>query len=587
MNFGKEKREMRYCRARYQGEREERGREDGVFFPVGLFLRMVSGIGVFCWMISLGSVAYAVEGAQEEEAVEAVKSYAHALSTSNPMAVAQQDFVCLLKMLQENPHLGDSMPPSSDPVYSWCWKRLVVAHAQALDDHDRGLDTLWPGKGKLVNFADFKRFLIAETGARQLPPSYFVMEHIGSTAGSVGFTLEPLGTGPLPHASFRVKEEDHVVAVPTTLVRMKVTYPDPIRSPVANAEGQKDWAVPYKKPLSPVKAVVTKWVVLSDLKQHGFPIDTAVLNIPLESKFGTTIPFVIEAGGYMPNTTEWWKPDDNPAIMNSAVIRAQAFPDRRERITLLNRVLSIHPQHQLALEAIARELYEGFLDYGARTHGVEISDKALAQRHNELYWTIQAQTDRMDLSLDMEMGGKAEPTPADYLYRMIPAMETLRDLQPGDFQNRLRLSLAYRWTNDQMTAIMTPQQLLTEVPEDQGDLRARILLELAWSRISKVAWNRHFDDPDIVRGYQEADEAFYMTQNSMDKFTAAYAKAYSLVFRPNRDNQAMLTLLQEARNLYEQLPGATLQSWTYLLDNDTLKGLVQTDPSFQSLLAAK
>jgi hypothetical protein len=218
---------------------------------------------------------------------------------------------------------------------------------------------------------------------------------------------------------------------------------------------------------------------------------------------------------------------------------------------------------------------------------VEISDKALAQRHNELYWTIQAQTDRMDLSLDMEMGGKAEPTPADYLYRMIPAMETLRDLQPGDFQNRLRLSLAYRWTNDQMTAIMTPQQLLTEVPEDQGDLRARILLELAWSRISKVAWNRHFDDPDIVRGYQEADEAFYMTQNSMDKFTAAYAKAYSLVFRPNRDNQAMLTLLQEARNLYEQLPGATLQSWTYLLDNDTLKGLVQTDPSFQSLLAAK
>ena len=101
-----------------------------------------------------------------------------------------------------------------------------------------------------------------------------------------------------------------------------------------------------------------------------------------------------------------------------------------------------------------------------------------------------------------------------------------------------------------------------------------------------MAWNRHFDDPDIMRGYQEADEAFHMTENSLDKFTAAYAKAYSLVFMPNRDNQAMLTLLQEARDWYEQLPGATLQSWIYLFDNDTLKGFVQTDPSFQSLLAA-
>jgi len=577
---------MRYASWRNKGKVENSGREDGVGFQTRLPLRMIITLGMFCGMIGLGSVGHAVEKVQEVAVVEAVKSYAHALATSNPMAVAQQDFVCLLKMLQDNPQLGDSMPSSSDPVYSWCWKRLVVAHAEALDSRDRGLDTLWPGKRGLVNFADFKRFLIAETGARQLPPSYFVMEHIGSTAGSVGFSLELLGTGPLPHASFRVKEEDHVVAVPTTLVRMKVTYSDPIRSPVGNAPGQKDWAVPYKKPLRPVKAVVTKWVVLSDLKQHGFPIDIAVLNIPLESKFGTTIPFVIEAGGYMPNTTEWWEPEDDPAALNSAVIRAQAFPDRQERITLLNRVLSIHPQHQLALESIAQELYDGFLAYGARTHGVEISDKALARRHNELYWTIQAQTDRMDLSLDMEMGGKAEPTPADYLYRMIPAMENLQDLQPGDFQNRLRLSLAYRWTNDQMSAIMTPQQLLTEVPGEQGEFRARILLELAWSRISKVAWNRHFDDPDIMRGYQEADEAFHMTENSLDKFTAAYAKAYSLVFMPNRDNQAMLTLLQEARDWYEQLPGATLQSWIYLFDNDTLKGFVQTDPSFQSLLAA-
>lgn len=542
---------------------------------------------VLVWGILAPSLVHAAEGQTGQASTEAVQRYVHGLSTSNPVAVAQLDFVCLLKMLQEESYSGPGFAPTTDPVYSWCWKRLVAIHEEAIDQHDRGLDELWPGKGKLVNFADFKRFLIAETGARQLPPSYFVMEYVGSTTGTVGFTLEPLGTAPLPHASFRIREGDQVVAVPTTLVRMKVRYTDPISSPVANAPGQKDWAVPYKKPLRPVKAVTTKWVVLSDLKRHGFPVDTAVLNIPLETSMGTTVPFVIEAGGYMPKTTEWWEAGDDPDALHAAVIRSQAFTDRQERIMLLNRVLAIQPQHQPALEAIARELYEGLLAYGARLHQVEIHNPILAQRFDELYWTVQAQTDRMDISLGMEMGGKAEPTPADYLYRMIPVMETLSDLQPGDFQNRLRLSLAYRWTNDQMTAIMTPQQLLSEVPSDQTNLRARILLELAWSRISKVAWTRHFDDPDIVRGFEEADEAYTLTNDPIDKFVAAYAKAYSLAFRPNRDNQEMLTILQDARHWYETIPGTSMQSWAYFLHNDTLKGLVESDPSFQSLLVSR
>ena len=288
----------------------------------------------------------------------------------------------------------------------------------------------------------------------------------------------------------------------------------------------------------------------------------------------------------MQKSTEWWEPQYAPDILTAAVIRARAFPSRRERITMLNRILAISPQHKHALEAIGDELYDGLLAYGSKIHGVEVRDQELAKRFNELYWTIQAQTDRMDISLHMEMGGKSDPTPADYLYRMIPGMEVLSDLQPGNFDNRLRLSLAYRWTNDQMTAIMAPQQLLTEIPSDQSELRARILLELAWSRISKVAWNRHFDDPDIVKGYEEADEAYHLTNNPMDKFTASYAKAYSLAFRASRDNQAMLELLTEARQWYEKIPGSSLQSWKYLLKNDTLKGLVETDPSFQSLLAS-
>ena len=134
--------------------------------------------------------------------------------------------------------------PESDPVYSWCWDRLVQAHAEVIDSRDRALDELWPGVGKLVNFRDFKRFEIAETQAHQRAPSFFVMPEIGDMSENPGFTLEVIGTGPLPHASFQVPGSDHMVAVPTTLVRVRIAYPDPMTSPAANGPGQQDWVVP-------------------------------------------------------------------------------------------------------------------------------------------------------------------------------------------------------------------------------------------------------------------------------------------------------------------------------------------------------
>src|SRR5690606_10242684 len=222
-----------------------------------------------------------------------------------------------------------------------------------------------------------------------------------------------------------------------------------------------------------------------------------------------------------------------------------------------------------------------------RLHGVQVEDERLAQRFNELYWTVQSQTDRLDMAMGMEIGGKSEPMPADYLYRMIPVMEALASLEPGDFHNRIRLTATYRWTNDQVAALSTPQELLTEIPVEQDELRARVLLELAWARIGKVAWNRHYDDPDIRKGYEAAYNAFNLTKDPLNKFSASYAMAYSLAFHVPRDNHAMLDLLKQARDWFEKLPGSSLQSWAYMLSNDTLKGLVDTDPAFQSLIAAQ
>lgn len=530
----------------------------------------------------------AAENAQfdEQTLLNTVQEYSQAVAQGDSVQAGQRDFVCLFKMKLEKKALDGQFADSTDPIYDWCSQRRVEAHERAIAQRDRALDAVWPGKGKLVDFADFQRFYISETGSRELAPSFFVMHQIAVIEPTTPFTLELVKTSPLPHASFRFEDYDPVQATPTTMVTVRVTYPNPNTAPVSNASGTKDWVVPYKKRRGVVKSVQVNWVVLSDLKKLGFPTDHAVLDMPLEGNFGTTIPFVIESGGYVPKSTEWWGPGEAPEALQAAVEQAQTSSDSYEAIMLLNRVLLIEPQHQGALEALAHQLYQGLLAYGERIHGVHLGQDQLAGRFNELYWTVISQTDRMDLSLDMEMGGKAEPTPADYLYRMIPVMEALASLQPGDFENRLRLGIAYRWTNDQLAAINTPQILLTEIPPEQTDLHARVLLELAWSRIGKVAWNRHFDDPDIMKGYEEAEKAFNLSQNPIDKFTAAYAMAYSLAFHVTHDKQAMLDLLKEARSYFEQLPGATPEAWAYLLQNDTLKGFVDTDPSFKALLAA-
>jgi len=328
-------------------------------------------------------------------------------------------------------------------------------------------------------------------------------------------------------------------------------------------------------------------VVLSDLKRLGFPTDRAVLDLALDGPHGTTIPFVVDLGGFVPKSAEWYSQQDQPEAITRGIQLAQEASNTLDAVMRLNRVLMIAPTDKHTLEVFAGQLYKGFLLYGGRLNGVHLNDPRLAQRFNELYWTVQSQTDRFDMSLGMEIGGKSEPMPADYLYRMIPVMEALASLEPGDFDNRLRLSSTYRWTNDQMAALSSPQELLTEIPSEQQELRAEVLLELAWARIGKVAWNRHFDDPDIHKGYDSAKRALELAQDPLNKFSATYAMAYSLAFQVPRDNQAMFNLLKEARGWFEQIPGATPEAWAFMLNNDTLKGLVDTDPTFKALLAAR
>jgi hypothetical protein len=516
-------------------------------------------------------------------AVMTAKRFAEAVAAGDRVTAAQSDFACLHRLVAGSSQRLSSFPAQSDRFYADCWAQLVEAHQPAVEYREPGLDVLWPGKGSLVFFReDLGRY----------PASAFVMDLLGLSPPAGGLQVEYLASNPLPASSFKIRDEGPMVAAPATLVQLRIRYKDPLTSPVTYAAGAYKWTNTVKRPRQALKSVTLQVVVLSGLKKLGFPTDTAVVNLPVEpaqqASDGTShpaVPFLTVSSGYVPNSASPWQAQDAPGVLLAAVGRTVQFPDQRDRLAMLNRILLVDPSQPEALSTLTRDIYETILAAAATTHKLSVPDPTLAERFNELYWDVYAQTWRMDLSLGMEVGGLTRPTPADYLYRLIPAMEMLARVRPEDIQNRLRLGTAYRWNNDQLPAIETHERLVRDIPSTHSAARARALIELAMSRIARVSWNRTFDDPGILQAYKEAEEALTLTDHPLDKFAAAYTMAYSLAFMPQRDNEAMLKHLQEARQWYLQLAGATPESWRYLLANDTLKGVIEADPSFKPLLA--
>jgi len=518
--------------------------------------------------------------AKTSPVIAAAQQYAEAIASGDRVAFGRLDFGCQFALVSTAPAPRKAFPPESDPIYGQCWTLLVQAHDTAVEQRDEGVNAIWPGNGFLV---------IYKNGLTSYPPSFYVMDRLGLSPPGAGLRVEPVDGVPIAAASFRMRPGAPLVSVPAAVVRLRITYKDSITSPVTHAPEEDNLTAKVNHTALALRAVTVKWVVLSGLRRLGFPGDAAVLNLPVAGRDGDPVPFVKETGGYVPGSGEWWKPTDAPEVLSAALQRMAQYAEQRDRVALLNRVLIVNSGHVAALTMLTGELYRTLLSAGAAAHHVLIGDATLAGRFNELYWNAYAQASRIDLSYPRNVigpDGVATPTPADYLYRMLPAMEKLARLQADDLENRIRLGNAYRWSNDAQAAIATHEAVVKDITPDRSALKARALLELAWSRIAKVLWNRMSDDAGLVRAYNEAEEAFTLTDRPLDKFTAAYTMACSLAYMPNRDLRAMLEKLTEARKWYLQLAGASYESWRYLLLNDTLKGVVEADPDFKPLLTA-
>ena len=508
--------------------------------------------------------------------------YAEAMGAGNKVAVGQLDFACQYPLVAATPHGIKTYPADSDLVYDSCWKRLREAHAPTLIRTDIGMEVLWPSNGDLIFFSeDLTRY----------PASAFVTDSLGLTPPGTGFHARIIGSTPLPSASFRLRPNGPIVAVPTTLVKLSIRYQDPLTAPLTYAAGSVKWTTTIKRTRRALKEVTVQWVVLSGLKKYGFGGDWAIVNLPVTSGsiFGSgkqeQIPFVTETSHALPESLVWWGPTDSPGLLTATTARAATFPELRDRVAMLNRVLLIDPHQAEALTGLSQLLYAIVLREAIPLHKLTVNDPALALVVNEHFWNIYSQSVRMDLSLGMEMGGFDKPTTADFLYRMLSAMQTLAVVRPERLDNRFQLGVAYRWNNDQTASIETHEALVKAIPLEQSAGRAEALLQLAWSRINKVAWNRILDDPDIRIAYQDADEALALADLPLDKFMAEYTKAYSLLFTPDRHNQALLERLTEAKRWFAEVPGQTPEIWQFFIGAESLKAVLDADSIFRPLLA--
>lgn len=521
--------------------------------------------------------------AAHKAAIDTALRYTEAIAKGDRITAGQLDFACQYKLVTV-PAAGPKHSPAADPSYDGCWQTLTAGHAPLLKRSDVGLNVLWPSTGPLAFYGD------------ELPrtqASAFVMDVLGVSPPGTGLHLTVTNSRSIPNGSFRLKPNGKVISVPTTAVDLTVHYHDALASPVTYGPGIVHWTNTIKRERRAVKSITTRWVVFTGLRKHGFPQDTAVSHLPLDSRpeapgmVAEKIPFTTELSRPLPESIAWWGPDDQPGTLTAAAARAATFPELRDRVAMLNRILIIDPNQMDALMVLTKNLYAVLLREAAQNHKLIVKDPALSLTVGEFYWNIYAAAGRLDLSNAMEMGGFSQPTPADFLYRLLPALETLARTHPEQLDNRFRLGMAYRWNNDQGPMIETFEALVKDIPADRMTPKAEALVQLAWSRINKVAWNRNVHDPDSLRAYEDARASSAIAELPIDKFLSEYTMAYSMIFMPDYgDKGQMLRHLTEAKHWFDAIPGKDDEVWRYFLHSELLKAVLDADPMFRPILAA-
>lgn len=538
---------------------------------------LIAGVfGVSCTLVGHAAPARTKSG---DDAARFVLQYVEALAHSQTDTWAAADLGCLSRARAA---AGVGLTKLTPEIARRCWDDTLHGHIQMVTQQAESGVFNATGRGiGLGLLADRHR---ATENWKDYPPAVFVSPPIILKDHAPIPQTTVVRTSPLQPLALSNIKGSSLVSVPGQAVDIKILYPDPLTAPLALRPEEIWWVNGAQRHFGPIREVVVRFIVVTGLRKFGFSADRAVMNEVLSDapliaathyglrsdngrKFDQADPAqTLLRGQLVTGSARWWERTDAEPIIQAALDQATHLTSA-ERAGLLTRVLLIDPEHNETHAMRGGDSYQAFLKQGVTKGGLAARDEPALQRITELYWTVQAQTWRQELTAVSE---GYEPA-ADALYRSLASYEALARQAPATPEERRRLGTLTRWNNDPISALGIHEALLRDTATGTVEY-GRILSEIAWDRIQFVSWNRRYDHPWLQQAQTEAEQAAGLLAQPYDVIHAHYALVAIESLLVPRKLDRFYERLQQIKQDLDRIPGVKgLQG--QLVANDLVKSL--------------
>jgi hypothetical protein len=370
------------------------------------------------------------------------------------------------------------------------------------------------------------------------------------------------------------------ITVGGTLVELSITYPDPLTAPLALAPSEVWWANGASRRYQPVHSVTIRLVVAGNLRRLGYAEDRAVINeaLPDAPKILTT-SYGMNAtddslqpttrGHFLLGSARWWTRSLAGERYQAWITRAESTTDRQEKRALLASLLLIDSDDAQVNSLLGALEFEAFLLAGLTKGGISAQDALMRHQVAELYWNLQAQTWRQELT-DVSVGHSPA---AESFYAALRTLGTTVASGAAQPELKRQLGLLHRWNNDVQEAITLHESLLRATKPEDRTARGRLLSDLAWDRIQWVSWQRRYDHPWLQQAQEEARQAMELAGTPIERLLSAQVMLLGEALAFTRTAEGLQSHLHAVKESHEQLRGVT-GLWSYLVGNDVVKALI-------------
>lgn len=547
-------------------------------------LHIMGGVtAILLWMVWAQPLGAAQKpDAAANEAGQFVLRYAEALAGSQVERWAAADLGCLGR--QKRSH-GEAGGTSRARAAQNCWDETLNAHAAMVAQEAETGVFQAVGRGAGLGLIHDRHR--ATDMWKEYPPAVFVSPAVVRRDEAPAPQLTIVRTGPTTAIALTGLAGTEPVGVRARAVDLKIVYQDPLTAPLALKADEVWWASGIQRRFGPVREVAVRFILVTGLRSFGYAADQAVLNEALPS--APRIPTTqygyrpdagrriegdgagsgggILKGELLMGSPRWWERADAQDWFREAVARAAHLPVA-ERGRLLTRLLLLDPADGPVHALRGADAYHAFLKQGIAKGALAAREEPALRRLAELYWTLQAQTWRQELTAVAE---GYEPS-AETLYQALASYEQLNGQNLAGPEERRKLGALSRWNNDPKSAVEIHERLLNETDRDDP-FHAVVLSELAWDRLQWVSWERRYDHPWLAQAAVEAARAAERAEQPHERLYAEYALVVAESLMVPRDPGRFNQRLQLVRQELDRIPGVK-GILGHLLANDLVKGLV-------------